>query len=57
MARRGFGVGTIRPELREDAGIIAALGDVRGVGKTGDGVAGVAVSVIEIEVAGTVVAA
>src|SRR5689334_13864395 len=55
MSGRCFGVGTIRPELSEDARVITALDHVGRIRLAGDRIVGVTVSVKDVEVASAVV--
>ena len=56
MTGRRFGIGTIRPELSQDARVIAAFDHIGRVGQAGDRVIGVAVTIEDVEVAGAIIA-
>ena len=51
MSGRGFGIGTISPELCQNPGEIAAFDHIGRVGKASDGVVGIALSIVDIEAA------
>ena len=49
MSGRGFGIGTVSPELCQNPREIAAIDHIRRVGLTGDGIGWIAMSIVKVE--------